>query len=255
MNSPTVCQLAIVAALEREIAPLVKNWKRTWREHEGRKFTFFENEDVIAVCGGIGLEAARRAAEAVIALYHPQRLQSVGFAGALNEALRVGEVFSPAFVINARDGSRHDLQSGHGTLVSFMAVAGAQQKAKLAQAYGAIAVDMEAAAVGSAARAHGITFGSTKAISDELNFEIPSMDRFINSEGQFRSTSFVLFATLRPWLWNSIARLASNTRKAEKALGAHLEIFCKDLSKTSIPRPTSAAAPPAERPLPAGGGK
>jgi adenosylhomocysteine nucleosidase len=220
--------------LQREIAPLVKNWKRTRREHEGRKFTFFENEDIIAVCGGIGVEAARRASEAVIALYHPQHLQSVGFAGALNEALRVGEIFSPAFVIDARDGSRHDLGAGHGTLVTFMAVAGAHQKAKLAEAYGAIAVDMEAAAVGSAARAHGITFGSTKVISDDLNFEIPSMEPFINSEGQFRTASFVLFSTLRPWVWNSIARLASNTRKAEKALSAHLEILCKDILTVAV---------------------
>jgi adenosylhomocysteine nucleosidase len=253
MNSSTVCKLAIVAALEREIAALIRNWKCTGREYEGRTFTFFEREDIVAVCGGIGQESARRASEAIITLYHPQRLHSVGFAGALNTALRAGDIFLPAVIIDARDGSRYELEAGQGTLVTFMAVAGPEQKAKLAEAYGAAAVDMEASAVASVARAHGITFGSTKAISDELNFEIPNMARFINSEGQFLTASFVAFATLRPWLWNSIARLASNTRKAEKALSAHLKYLCEQISDIAIPRTTSQDA--AERPLPAGGGK
>jgi adenosylhomocysteine nucleosidase len=255
MSSSTVCKLAIVAALEREIATLIRNWKRTRREYEGRTFTFFEREDIVAVCGGIGLEAARRASQAVSTFYHPQRLHSVGFAGALTTALRAGNIFSPAVIIDARDGSRYDLGAGQGTLVTFMAVAGAQQKAKLAEAYRAVAVDMEAAAVASAARAHGITFGSTKAISDELNFEIPSMARFINSEGQFRTASFIAFATLRPWLWNSIATLASNTRKAEKALSTHLKYLCEQISNIAIPKTTSPGTAAGERPLPAGGGK
>src|ERR1700735_1981898 len=100
----TICKIAIVAALQREIARLVMRWSRIQRDYEGRKFTFFEHEDMVVVCGGIGLEAARRAAEAVIALYHPVRVLSVGFAGALASALHVGEIFSPAVVIDARDG-------------------------------------------------------------------------------------------------------------------------------------------------------
>ncbi len=52
--------------------------------YDGRSFVFFERDDMVVVCGGIGVEAARRAAEAVIALYHPALLQSVGFAGALD---------------------------------------------------------------------------------------------------------------------------------------------------------------------------
>ena len=76
--------LALVAALEREIALLVKNWTRTTRDCQGHTFTFFERDETVLVCGGIGLEAARRASEAVIALYRPTLLYSVGFAGALD---------------------------------------------------------------------------------------------------------------------------------------------------------------------------
>jgi len=54
-------KLAIVAALEREVSGLIGSWTRVERDHEGRKFIFFEHDDMVLVCGGIGPEAARRA--------------------------------------------------------------------------------------------------------------------------------------------------------------------------------------------------
>ncbi len=228
-------KVAIVAALEREVAALTRNCRCVQREYEGRKFTFFERNDAVLVCGGIGMEAARRATHAVIALYHPVRVQSVGFAGALDAGLRIGDIFTPSVVLDARDGSRIQLERGEGTLLTFMAVAGADQKLKLAQAYGARAIDMEAAAVATAARAHGIAFGATKVISDTLDFEMPGMARFINADGQFKTASFVLFAVLRPWLWRRVALLASNSSRAANRLDKHLESFLKDLSDAAPP--------------------
>jgi adenosylhomocysteine nucleosidase len=219
----------MVAALEREVSPLTRGWRRVEQPYEGRSFVFSERAQMVVVCGGIGLEAARRAAEAVIALYRPTILQSVGFAGALQAGLHVGDIFVPAVVVDARDGSRIEIAAEHGqaqgTLVTFMAVAGAQQKLNLAQAYQAQAVDMEAAAIAAAARAHGIEFAATKVISDELAFEIPGMEtgRFIDPHGHFKTASFTFYVTLRPWLWGRVARLARNSRKAAKSLSAHLE--------------------------------
>src|ERR1700690_275637 len=111
-------KVAIVAALEREVRALVKRWRMTEREDEGRRFRFFESGETVVVCGGIGAAAARRATEAVIALYQPVLVQSVGFAGALDPALKVGEVFSPSRVIDATDGSVIETGTGSGVLVS-----------------------------------------------------------------------------------------------------------------------------------------
>jgi len=230
-------KIAMVAALEREVGVFIKNSPRVQRVHEGRTFTFFERRDAVVVCGGIGLTAARRAAEAVIALYRPMLLQSVGFAGALDTNLCVGDLFSPSQVLDARDGSRTKLSGGEGTLVTFMAVAGAEQKAKLSQAYGARAVDMEAAAVATAAQAHGIPFGVVKVISDELDFEMPRMADFTDSEGRFLTTNFILFAALRPWLWSRIAVLARNSSQAAGVLAAYLESFGNELAAAA---PTTA---------------
>lgn len=231
-------KLAIVAALKRELCGLTRHWPSLEREFEGRKFTFFEHDDMVVVYGGIGVEAARRAAEAVIALYRPTLVQSVGFAGALHPDLRIGEIFSPAVVVDARDGSRVEIEGGSGVLVTFMAVAGMKQKANLGEAYCAQAVDMEAAAVAAAARAHGIMFGATKVISDEVDFEMPEMARFIDPQGQFRAANFALYAALRPWLWGRVATLAGNSRKAARMLGGHLRGFRQHLSDVIEARTT-----------------
>ena len=135
------------------------------------------------VCGGIGPEAARRATEAIISLYAPVLVQSVGFAGALDSTLKVGTVLAPVCVIDAKDGSRVEAAVGHWVLVSVDQPVSVQRKAKLAEAYWAHAVDMEAAAVARGAQAHEITFVGLKAISDEAGFEMPPLSQFVTSAG------------------------------------------------------------------------
>jgi adenosylhomocysteine nucleosidase len=216
-------EVAVVAALEREVAPLVRHWRVADQEHGGRKFRFFESGNAVVVCGGMGFEPARRATEAIVALYQPSVVLSVGFAGALEERLRVGDLLEPRYVVDARDGSRTDTGSGSGMLVSSPAVAGAEQKAKLAKSYDAQAVDMEAAAVAKGAEARGLRFAAVKAISDEVGFAMPPMDRFIAADGSFRTRSFAFYAASRPFIWPDVLRLAQNSAKAARALSARLQ--------------------------------
>ncbi len=215
-------RIAIIAALEREVSILIRRSRRVEHNHSGRSFIFYEIGDSILVAGGIGPEAARRAAEAAVAIYHVDLLHSVGFAGALQAGMRVGDIFTPSLVIDCRDGSRISIEGGKGTLLTCTHVAGAQQKAKLAQAYTAQAIDMEAAAVAAAARAHGIAFHATKVISDGFEFDMPDLSPFIDVQGRFGNARFVLYAALRPWLWLRMAELARNSGKAAKVLGEYL---------------------------------
>lgn len=218
-------RLAIVAALEREVRPLVKNWRVSERDHDGRQFRFFENGEAVLVCGGIGAVAARRATEAVIVEFEPKVVYSAGFAGALDPKLKVGDLVAPQRVINAGDGSSTAVGSGSGVLVSFGSVASPEQKAKLRESFGADAVDMEAAAVARAAEARGVAFCVVKAISDEVEFKFPASERFVDAEGRFSEGRFALFAILRPWLWWRVIRLAKNSSHASRALSSYLDIL------------------------------
>jgi adenosylhomocysteine nucleosidase len=225
-------KLAIVAALEREIHALVRDWPAVVKEHAGRTFRFFESGDVVVICGGIGAEPARRAAEAVIALYAPEIIYSAGFAGALDPALKVADILVPARVIDAGDASAVETGTGRGTLVTFGAVATPNQKIRLAKSFSAQAVDMEAAAVARAAAARGVRFAAVKAISDEVSFELPGMhsrprgsssDGFIGASGEFLTARFTGFILLRPWTWGAALRLARNSKRAALALCSWLK--------------------------------
>ncbi|HKV78546.1 MAG TPA: hypothetical protein VJP02_10420 [Candidatus Sulfotelmatobacter sp.] len=216
-------KLAIVAALEREVRPLVKGWRLTEKEHDGRRFRFFENREVVVVCGGIGAAAARKASEAVIAIFDPKVVCSAGFAGALDPKLRVGDLVRPSSVINAGDGSRTVIDGGEGVLVSFGSVASPGQKSKLRESFEADTVDMEAAAVARSAEARGKEFTVVKAVSDEIEFDFPAMERFVDGDGKFSQGGFALYAAVRPWLWPRVMRMARNSNRASRALCAYLD--------------------------------
>lgn len=222
-ETPVATRVAMVAALEREVRPLVKHWQVTEREFDGRTFKFFENAGTVLVCGGIGAQAARRATEAVIRLFSPDAVVSVGFAGALDDSLKVGDVFVPGRVVDASDGSRVETDTGLGVLISFAEVAGGEQKKRLAAAYGAQAVDMEAAAVARGAQAHGLRFSACKAISDASDFEMPAMEGCISPDGQLRTAKLVASSSVRPWTWANLMRLGRNSAKASKALCIWIE--------------------------------
>jgi adenosylhomocysteine nucleosidase len=183
---------AIVAALDREISSLVTHWRIHEQEHAGRTFRFYENENAVLVCGGIGAQASRRAAEAVIALYQPTLIYSAGFAGATTSNSNIGDIIIPRRVIDASDSSITDTGMGEGILVTFSAVATPEQKLKLHTAYNSGAVDMEAAAVAKAATARGIRFAAIKAISDSIDFALPPMEKFIMADGIFSAGRFAL---------------------------------------------------------------
>lgn len=224
-------KIAIVAALERELHPLVKNWRRTIVEREGRQFTFSESSYAVVVCAGIGPQAARRAAEAIIVRYAPEIVISAGVAGALVPELKVGETIFPAAIVDIQDGSRREtaIQTspvsntalGRTIMISSTGIAGPEQKARLAKSYGAHAVDMEGAAVARAAEARNLPFVAIKSISDEFDFDLPDIEKFIH-DSQFRTTRFALHVAVRPWLWLRVLRLARNTRIASENLCAWL---------------------------------
>lgn len=227
---PAARKIAIVAALEREVKPLIGNWRSHEREYADRKFRFFESGDTVLICGGVGAEAARRATESVIALYAPEIVYSVGFAGALQSDLKVGDIVVPRRVVDARDGSSVDTGNDDGVLVTVSSIASPKEKAQLAASYGAAAADMEAAGVARGAQARGVRFAAVKSISDEGDFALPPMQRFISAGGGFDTSALVRFAALRPWLWAPLARLARNSRRAAGALCRHLEWMIRNFT-------------------------
>ncbi|MGA3090882.1 MAG: hypothetical protein ABSD75_19930 [Terriglobales bacterium] len=226
-------RIAMIAALEREVRPLIRGWKMRMIEHDGRQYRLFAKGEAALVCGGMGAAAARRATEAIIREERPERVLSVGFAGAVDDAWQVGHVFEPRTVINATDGVRTDTGAGAGILVSTATVADKSQKIRLGNAFEANAVDMEAAAVAQGAEARGVEFGALKSISDAADFKLPAMDPFVGDDGNFRALGFAAHVAVRPWLWWTTFALARNSAKASHNLCAALASY---LGRDASPR-------------------
>ena len=235
-------KIAIIAALERELWPLIHDWRTESLTHEGREFRFYASSYAVAVCSGIGYEYGRRAAAAVVAKYSPEILVSAGLAGALVPELHVGDTVFPAVVVDTKDGSRHESAIrgaalgnsplSRTVLASYPEIAGATQKRKLAKSYGAQVVDMEGAAVARAAQQHNLPFLLVKSISDQLDFELGELNRFVRG-GRIETWRLVIYTAFRPWLWLKLLRLARNSRVASQNLCAWLRESA--LTNTIVP--------------------
>ncbi len=212
MNDQT--EVAIVAAMDREVADLV----RGWRVILGHKFRYYERDAVIVVIGGMGEDRARSAAEAVLTFRAPKVLLSVGLAGATVSNLAVGDIVLPTKVLSASGSAAFTIDGGEGTLISRSGIANASEKRALAKQFGCTAVDMEAAAVAEVAARRGIRFAAIKAISDEVGFDLPPLGDFIGSDGKFHTARFLAYVAVRPRLWPVLAALQRNAARAAQAL-------------------------------------
>lgn len=217
-------RIAIIAALRGELRPLVKGWQQRGPLYTGR----IGEAECVAVCAGIGRDAAARALGLALAEGAPGALISIGWAGALSCGVKPGQAHPVAEVIDARTGERYSTDfaaPGKIRLVTIDHVAAATEKRSLAERYLAAMVDMEAATVGRLARARDIPFYCFKGISDGANEKLPDFNRFINRSGQLRLPPFALHAAVHPLYWPALVRLGGNSKQAAEALTALVRGF------------------------------
>src|SRR6185437_251580 len=178
---------------------------------------------------GIGKKSAERAAQVAVARYQPAVLISAGLAGALIRSLKAGSLVTPNAVVDAADGREYRCAAtdvdivGGGILVTANEITRAEAKGKLVEQFHGLIVDMEAAGVAKVAQEKQISFRCVKAISDEADFVMPPMARFVDAAGNFQSGRFAAWAAVRPWQWARVIALSRNSSRATRALCEWLE--------------------------------
>ena len=145
---------------------------------------------------------------------------STGFCGALDPALQVGNivVWGDAAVASDAPFARGEIFSSDRVAVT------ASEKRALRNRTGAIAVDMEAAAVKSKAAEWGVPFMCIRVVSDTAADDMPlDFNRFRNADGNFSRTRIALAAMARPFsAMPGLMELDRNCRRASRALGDFL---------------------------------
>jgi adenosylhomocysteine nucleosidase len=226
-------RIAIIAALPGELKPLVKGWQRVAAAPAGtKKWILSRDADTwIAVCAGMGAEAALRAYATAVSDGPVDMLLSVGWAGSLHAEVLPGTVQVPTVVIDAQTGERFNLTEGkrQWRLVTTARVADGAEKTRLAATYReAVLVDMEAATVARLADMHGIPLLCIKGVSDAAGATLPDFSSFIDQKGQMRMARFLTYIAVRPGYWPSLLHLGKNSARAANAMRDLILKFMKE---------------------------
>ena len=218
---------AIIAAMPGELKPLVHGWSHEKRDRVHLWRRRFDGGEWVAACAGAGQSAATRALAAVEKDGPVASVLSVGWAGALSEGFLCGQAYRISGVIDTMTGERFKIpQFATGGskkqpdiwLATSPKVAGAAEKQRLAAAYRAGLVDMEAAAIARLAAMRGIAFHCIKGVSDGFSDQLPDFNRFLTREGRFQTARFTVFALFHPGYWPALKQMGENSKKASQSM-------------------------------------
>jgi adenosylhomocysteine nucleosidase len=237
---PTPVQVAILFALNIEAAgaldaalDLYRTENATFVEHVGP----WLGKQVCVAETGAGYAAARRATSDLIAIHKPQWVISAGFAGGLaddiprghfvmadtiegesGEPLSIGFRMDPGVLANTPK-----LHVGKLVTVKQIVRTSAAKRA-LAESSGAIACDMESAAIAEACREAKTRFLSVRIISDGVNDELPKeIERLMTSRTLARQLGAATGAIFkRPAAIKDLWRLREDALKYSDRLAKFL---------------------------------
>jgi adenosylhomocysteine nucleosidase len=221
--------LLFVAADPRECAGLVSRWQnvrslslpvmwaRTGRAKGG---------DVMAIANGAG---ADRAFAAVLVAPKPSAVCNIGFCGALDESLGVGDI---VVADKVRDDVRayETLVPGAtkafrtGALVSIQHIAQSAAEKRNLRATGASIVEMEAAGAARGAEDLGLPFYCIRAVSDLAGEDFENdFNAALTPDGRFSTLRLIAGALGSPRKrFGELLRLQQRTAVASKNLGDFL---------------------------------
>jgi adenosylhomocysteine nucleosidase len=220
-------RIGIIAALRGELKPLVRGWQRM-PVARGSGIRMWElaagDDELVAVCAGMGAAAARRAFAAAEFAGSLDRVFSVGWAGALTPEAEPGKAYAVAEIVDTQTGERFSsMAPGDGVrLVTSVRVAGGDEKRRLRASYNASLVDMEAAAIARLARMRDIPMGCIKGVSDGVEAKLPDLNPLIDVDGRLRMGAFLGLLAVHPEYWGAVAGLARSSARAANSLAATL---------------------------------
>ena len=211
---PVSPKIAIIAALPREIAGLVRGTEAD-SSLRTQGVWLYRVEGAVVVAAGMGAGRAAVAAETALAAADVRVLISTGLAGGCVAGVEAGSVMEAGVVVEVASRERFVAGSGAGvTLATAGVIASVAEKARLAERFGAALVDMEAAAVARIALARGVGFRAVKGVSDGYEFELSALAKFEGERGSFRTGAFAAYTAVRPWTWGKAIELGRGSAKA-----------------------------------------
>lgn len=199
----------------------------------------WEGRRLMLAANGAGPRLAARAVEIAIRAVSAADLSSsklelivsTGFCGGLDPALRESEIVVASEVVDSQTREKFNAsmvtgESGavrSGVIVTQDRVAQNPAEKQALHSDGAIAVDMEAAAVAARAKRAGLPFACIKVVSDRADESFGlDLNQMRSPEGRIRRGKIGYYALTHPWIIPELFRLKRRTEDAAKMLGEFL---------------------------------
>ena len=240
-----------VAALDSELAG-IRRLMKIAGSHKAGEVLIEEGrlcgQDCLLVQSGMGRQRAEEALRYVLQHYQPSAILSMGFCGALDANLQVGDVVvcSPVGALftmpsNVQpaptsvgwlhcDGSLvqqalhiHVPPSwgrlvGGGCLTVPSAAGPRDVKVWLSENFQSAAVDMESFWIGTLAEEAGVPFLVVRSVSDTLAESLPPFDGLVDDFGRTSLASLCRYLLTNPLRSAQLARLGLQAQRAQRSL-------------------------------------
>ncbi|HEX6987000.1 MAG TPA: 5'-methylthioadenosine nucleosidase [Planctomycetaceae bacterium] len=228
--------VGLVCALAMELNHFFDRCERV-RTLTGAGFRFrggrLNGVRVAAVESGPGPQRAARATRALLDGHRPAWVVACGFAGALREGIKIGDIVVSDAVCD-HDGE--ELATPHGMAADpakglhvgrFVTTPGVvravAEKRDLAGRLGAIACDMESHAVAAVCREAGVPFMAVRAVTDDLSADLPAeVHALLATTGAGRLGAAVGALWNRPESVKDLWKLRENAAAAARRLAPFL---------------------------------
>jgi adenosylhomocysteine nucleosidase len=195
-------RIAIIGAIKDEIAGIKNQMQitHTLRWPTGNAFVGeWQGVPIVLVRSGMGRERARRALVEIAEKWDLKEVISIGYAGALDPSLEVGDLVVADKVVEV-DSSQPDKEKKSyilekeifSTLTALRRkilltvdrpAATPEEKKLLREKYSAVAVDMETSALADEAQARNLSFFSVRAITDTADQELIDCAHLVEENG------------------------------------------------------------------------
>ncbi len=197
-----------------------------------------EGRRVLLAANGAGPKLATQAVEVAIRSVTAGHLSSsrleaivsTGFCGGLDPELRESQIVVATEVLNLETQEKFATTpiSGGGTapvglIVTQDRIANSAEEKRQLRATGAIAIEMEAAAVAARAKRAGLPFACIKVVTDRADESFGfDVNRMRSEDGRIRRGKIGIYALAHPNVIPELLRLRRRTNDAVKVLGEFL---------------------------------
>jgi adenosylhomocysteine nucleosidase len=215
----------------------------------------WEGVHIVLVRTGMGKECALDSLKKVLSSALPAIVLSIGYAGALDLKLKVGDLviadkvleldqatsFAKSFPVNPEQQdlfkmltSQEQLVVYKGTLLTVnQVISDSSAKQKLGSSHKALAVDMETSSLIAHCIEKKIPLISVRAISDTMEQSLINTNSFIDNEGRVSKIRAGWYVVTHPNSIKSFISLRSQSQKATSNLTEIIGLFLRNLGLKS----------------------